>query len=60
MLINLPITYDLCVDVPILRPLNARLAKCLNSVLNVTAIVGVLNQRGLLRDCLKPMDRLQL
>ena len=41
MLTNPPVPYDLCVGVPWV---NARLAECLNSVLNVKALVGAFNQ----------------
>ena len=47
MLTNLLIPYDLGVKIPISRQLtmsNAYLALCLNSVLNVKALVGAFNQ----------------
>ena len=50
MLTNPPVPYDFCVSVPIScllsvgRGVNARLAQCLNIVLNVKALVGAFNQ----------------
>ena len=46
MLANWPIPYDLCVHI-YLRSVDAFLAYCLNSVLNVKVVKGI---RGILRD----------
>ena len=43
MLTNLPILYDFCVGNGV-DGVNARLAECLNSVLNVKAVVAAFNQ----------------
>ena len=43
MLTNPPVPYDLCIADPISIGINAHLAKCLNSVLNVKAVVAALN-----------------
>ena len=53
----------LCVSIPIvyLPWVNAYLAHCLKSVLNVKALIVAFNQeKALVGALLKPMDRLQL
>ena len=55
--------YELCVSIPIvyLPWVNAYLAHCLKSVLNVKALIVAFNQeKALVGALLKPMDRLQL
>ena len=68
MLTNPPVPFDFCVADPIShlrdRWVNVRLAYCLNSVLNVKAVVAAFNQeplssRGLLCDY-KPSDAIRM
>ena len=48
MLTNLPVAYDICVGDPISHLLtvgvNVCLVQCLNSVINVKAVVAAFNQ----------------
>ena len=44
MLTNLPSPYNFCISIAIPCLVNACLAQCLNSVLNVKGLVGALNQ----------------
>ena len=44
MLTKPTVPYDFCIADPISRRVNARSASCLNSVLNVIALVGAFNQ----------------
>ena len=71
MLTKLPVPHDLCVADPnsrlltTYRGVNARLARCLKSVLNVKVLVGAFNQEKALvgafsvivQPVVEPMDR---
>ena len=59
MLINSPLSYDLCIDVPISH-LFSLFSMCLNSVLNVKVLVGEGPSRGRGSFAFAAVDRLQL